>query len=189
MPLQTAMNGAVPALQPAFTLGRAHQGIKVAGYRRLELGGRRRGRSSIQPRDQPAGPHPRPCSPADQAAHRHPTAIGLGLQQEIGRSAAIDRQLLQRLPQSLLSQLGERGTAKAMPSRAARAMRPGRLSRVRPINRPRASGSQWGVPQPVKAGTNISSPALSTEGPTPRSPLRWGSTPSHRAAIAQRCRH
>ena len=95
MPLQTTMNGALPALQPAFTLGRINRRIKepAAGGTGLAHGievAQTSSRETSQQGNTQCG-----ALQLIGAAHRNPTAIGLSLQQEIGRGgAAIDRKLL-----------------------------------------------------------------------------------------------
>ena len=54
-------------------------------------------------------------------------------------------------------------TWKAMLSRAARAMWPGWVLRLRPIIMPLACGSQWGAPRPTKAGTKTTPSESGTE--------------------------
>ena len=95
MPLQTAMNSAVPALQPAFSLSGVKGWIKAPATSGSNLaGGVEVAQTSSRETSQQGHTQGRALQ-LIRAAHRHPTAIGLRLQQEIGSgSAAIDRQTI-----------------------------------------------------------------------------------------------
>jgi len=99
-----------------------------------------------------SGPRPGWCSRDRRGGAPQAAAVGLGLQGSHRRRRAATWPALQRAPRLSVAtshQVPRPGDA----SRVARAMAAA-VSRVMPISRPRAWDPQWGVPQPVKAGTS-----------------------------------